>query len=182
MDGRKPACSRERDGGGEDVSAESRTARAMRRMPHPVRVRLLPAPLTYNHPDQIRKSDDGVLYQFVRDNSACIYNNGHDICDHYNVQIEYQNGVIGTLLLDFSCAGKSVGRWLKIIGTRGVIQGKLEDNRIHLHDKRTDKEEIVELRMDESGHGGANDNHALAFARMLTIKPPRRLLASRQAI
>ena len=127
-------------------------------------------PSTYNHPDQIRKSDDGVLYQFVRDNSACIYNNGHDIYDHYNVQIQYENGVIGNLLLDFACSGKSVGRWLKVIGTRGVIHGKLEENRIHLHDKRTDREETVELKLDDSGHAGANDNHALAFARMLHDK------------
>lgn len=132
-------------------------------------------PSTYNHPDQIRQSDDGTLYRFVRDNSACIYNNDHDVYDHYNVQIAYENGVIGNLLLDFSCAGKSVGRWLKVIGTRGVIHGKLEDNRIQLHDKRTDREESVDLTVDDSGHGGANDNHALAFARMMhddSFAPP----------
>lgn len=127
-------------------------------------------PATYNHPDMMRKANDGVLYRFVRDNSACIYNNGHDVLDHYSVQIEYANGVIANLLLDFSAGGKSFGRTLKIIGTRGVIFGKLEENKIHLHDKRSDAIETVGLKVDESGHAGANDIHSRTFAEMLRDK------------
>jgi predicted dehydrogenase len=125
-------------------------------------------PEIYNHPDQINKGNDGILYRFVRDNSACIYNNGHDVYDHQHVQMSYDNGVVASLTLDFACVGKTCGRHLKIIGTRGAIYGKLEDNTICLQDRLTDTVERVELSDDGSGHAGSNRIHADAFVRMMT--------------
>jgi len=124
-------------------------------------------PKVYASPRTIRKTDDGILYRFVHDNSACIYNNGHDVCDHQSVQIEYDNGVLAHLLMDFSCGGSACGRHLKVVGTEGVIFGKAEDRAIHLHDKRTDEVEDFNVADDGSGHGGANKTHADTFLRMM---------------
>lgn len=124
-------------------------------------------PSVYNHPDQINKANDGLLYKFTRDNSACIYNNGHDLYDHQQVLIECENGAMASLTLDFSCKGKQCGRHIKIIGTRGVIWGKLEDNKISVQNKMDDTEETFDLKDDGSGHGGANRTHADEFIRMM---------------
>lgn len=124
-------------------------------------------PAVYDHPDVINLANDGLLYKFTRDNSSCIYNNGHDLYDHQQTLIAYENGVTAALTLDFSGRGKSCGRMLKIVGTQGVIYGRAEDNRITLQNKMTDEEEVVDLKIDDSGHGGANRSHADAFIRMM---------------
>lgn len=124
-------------------------------------------PEVYDHPDQINKANDGLLYKFTRDNSACIYNNGHDIYDYQSVQIEYENGVSASFVMDFSGGGKSSGRHLKVIGTKGTVFGRLEDNEIHLHNKLSDKIETFKLKDDGSGHGGANRTHADVFIEMM---------------
>jgi len=124
-------------------------------------------PEKYNHPDQIKKANDGLLYKFTRDNSACIYNNGHDLYDHQQVLVQYSNGVTASLTLDFSCKGKQCGRHIKIIGTEGVIWGKLEDNKINIHNKVSDTEETFDLHDDGSGHGGGNRKHADEFIKMI---------------
>ncbi len=124
-------------------------------------------PEVYNHPDQINKANDGLLYRFTRDNSACIYNNGHDIYDHQSVQIEYENGILASFVMDFSGAGKSSGRHIKIIGTKGSVFGRMEDNEIHLHDRFTDNIETFKLTDDGSGHGGANRKHVDVFIEMM---------------
>jgi predicted dehydrogenase len=124
-------------------------------------------PKAYDHPDMVHKANDGLLYKFTRDNSQCIYNNGHDNYDHQTVNIEYDNGVLVNFTMDFSAGGKECGRHLKIIGTKGVIKGKCEDNKIELQDKLTDKVEAFEIQDDGSGHGGSNRKHADVFIEMM---------------
>ncbi len=124
-------------------------------------------PAKYDHPDMVRKANDGLLYKFTRDNSACIYNNGHDTYDHQTVQVEYDNGVLATLTMDFACVGKPCGRNLKVVGTRGVIWGKVEDNALFCQNRRTDAVEEFRAVDDGSGHGGANRLHADSFVAMM---------------
>lgn len=124
-------------------------------------------PAKYDHPDMVKKANDGLLYKFTRDNSACIYNNGHDIYDHQSVQIVYDNGVVAGLTMDFSCVGKTCGRNLKIVGTKGAIWGKLEEGTLRLHNKLTDAVEELNPKDDGSGHGGGNRLHADAFLHMM---------------
>ena len=124
-------------------------------------------PAKYDHPDMVKRANDGLLYKFTRDNSACIYNNGHDIYDHQTVQIEYANGVLATLTMDFSCGGSTCGRNLHIVGTKGSIFGKCEDHLLRLHDNLSDKTEEYAISDDGSGHGGANLRHVQTFIRMM---------------
>ncbi len=124
-------------------------------------------PAKYEHPDMVHKANDGLLYKFTRDNSACIYNNGHDTYDHQSVQIEYDNGVIASLTVDFAVVGKLCGRNLKIVGKKGVIWGKVEDSAIYVQNKLTDAVEEFKITDDGSGHGGSNRIHADTFIRMM---------------
>lgn len=124
-------------------------------------------PEKYDHPDMVNRANDGMLYKFTRDNSACIYNNGHDTYDHQTVEIEYDNGALATLVMDFSCGNAIGGRHLKIVGTRGALWGRMEDNALSLYDRLTDKIEECRLSDDGSGHGGANLRHAKSFVRMM---------------
>lgn len=127
-------------------------------------------PEKYSHPDQIHRANDGLLYKFTRDNTQCIYNNGHDIFDHQTVSIEYDNGAFVNFTCDFSAGGKECGRTIKIIGTKGVIKGKCEENKIQVQDKLTDEIEVFEIKDDGSGHGGSNRKHADVFIEMMRDK------------
>ena len=130
-------------------------------------------PEVYDHPDQINKANDGLLYKFTRDNSACIYNNGHDVYDYQSVQIEYDKGIAASFVMDFAGGGESSGRHLKVIGTKGVVFGRMEDNEIHLHNKLSDQTETFKLTDDGSGHGGANSTHADVFIEMMNDRKAR---------
>jgi predicted dehydrogenase len=121
----------------------------------------------YTGPARTWGNQDADLYKLVKDRGSCIYNNGHDTYDHQSVQISYDNGVLVNFLVDFGSSGKATGRTLRVLGSEGSIWGKCEENVIHCHNRRTDAVERLELRLDGSGHGGANRNHAEAFTRMM---------------
>jgi predicted dehydrogenase len=121
----------------------------------------------YTGPARTWGNQDADLYKMIKDRGSCIYNNGHDTNDHQSVQIAYDNGVIANFMVDFGAAGKSTGRNLRILGSRGSIWGKCEENVICCQDKQTDEVERLELKLDNSGHAGANLTHAVAFQRMM---------------
>ncbi len=137
-------------------------------------------PEAYDVPGLANRGDDGILYKFVPDNTSCIYNNGHDTYDHQTVQLEYDNGVLATLTLDFSCLGSATGRHLKVVGTDGVIFGKLQDREIRLQNKHSDHIETVKLHDDGSGHIGAERQHSQSFVKMFT-EPDYEPLATLEA-
>jgi len=120
----------------------------------------------YDHPAMYNTANDGLLYKFTRDNSSCIYNNGHDLNDHQQVLISFANGASACLTMDFSAKGRVCGRTLKIIGTEGAIFGKVEDNSIALQNKNTDALEVADLS-DPKNELSMNRIHGLRFSRLI---------------
>lgn len=121
----------------------------------------------YTGPARTWGNQDADLYKMIKDRGSCIYNNGHDTYDHQSVQISYDNGVLVNFMVDFGSAGKATGRNLRILGSKGSIWGRCEENVIFCQDKQADQVERLELKLDNSGHAGANRTHAVAFQNMM---------------
>ncbi len=87
----------------------------------------------------------------------CAYKIGGDLVDRQNVIVEFQNGSVGTFNLIGGCTAP--GRSLHILGTKGEIEGKLEENRFVI--KEYDPQigmgrmEEIELKpVDNAKYGG----------------------------
>ena len=120
----------------------------------------------------LRKPLDKITYEekedYLRwsDYGLCAYNSGGDISDRQSVTVEFDNGSLAT----FTMVGGTnrAGRYLHIIGTKGEIEGKIEDGKfvIRRFDRSEGKFEYVEEEIDVSklvhnsvqygGHGGGD--------------------------
>ncbi len=86
------------------------------------------------------------------DYGRCAYNSGGDINDRQTVNIEFENGSI----VSFTMVGGTckAGRYLHIVGTKGEIEGCLEDGKFTLRtfdrsgDRFTYDEEVIDVNAD----------------------------------
>ena len=96
----------------------------------------------------------------------CAYNSGGDINDRQTVNVLFDNGSIAS----FTMVGgvNKAGRYLHICGTKGEIEGRLEDGKfaLRIFDRSgtnfTYNEEIIDVNkevvisVEYGGHGGGD--------------------------
>ncbi len=110
----------------------------------------------------------------------CVWKCDNDVVDHQSVAIEFEDGSTATLNMIGGCSRPS--RSLHLIGTRGEIQGCLEDSRFVIRhvDPRPGHEyaeEIVDLSVGGDmtgafgGHGGGDLRLVWDFLRELRGEP-----------
>jgi predicted dehydrogenase len=111
----------------------------------------------------------------------CAWKTDMDVVDHQSVVIEFEDGCTATLNMIGGSAKPS--RSLHLVGTRGEIQGSLEDNRFTLRhiDPRPGheyNEKIIDLGASgemsgaSGGHGGTDMALMADFVRHLRGEPP----------
>ncbi len=120
--------------------------------------------------DQITKEEKA---EWLKHNTygRCAYNSGGDINDRQTVNIEFDNGS----LVSFTMVGATckAGRYLHIIGTKGEIEGFLEDGKFTLRtfdrsgDRFTYDEELIdvnaEIRSSSNYAGHAGGDYAIMY-------------------
>ena len=94
----------------------------------------------------------------------CAYDCGGDVVDRQNVIVDFEDGRVVAFTL--SCATGRPDRYVHIVGTKGEIEGKLEENRFiyRTYDKQSVsyKEEIIDVskkvinRAKYGGHCGGD--------------------------
>jgi predicted dehydrogenase len=123
-----------------------------------------------------RKTDgdktDKTLHTFLKDADLCVYNSAKDIADVQSVNLEYESGAVANFLFHLNSRGKRAGRNIHAIGKKGRVWGNIDELAVHVSENRhnftlPDKEEVIPIHMDGSGHGGGDRRHALEFKRML---------------
>lgn len=94
----------------------------------------------------------------------CVYDINSDIVDRQNIIIKFKNGSIAT----FSLVGGTTkaNRYIHIVGSKGEIEGKLEENKFILRHAGVDtlngKEEVIEvdkeiiIKARYGGHSGGD--------------------------
>ena len=85
----------------------------------------------------------------------CVYQSDNNVVDHQVVNLEFENGATAT----FSMCGftREQTRIVQIMGTKGEIRGKMDENSISIFDFLTQHETVINLSKPLSGHGGGDD-------------------------
>ena len=115
------------------------------------------------------------------DYGRCVWKCDNDVVDHQSVAIEFADGVSATLNM-IGGASKPT-RSLHLVGTRGEIQGVMEDSRFVIRhiDPRPGheySEEVVDLRQGGDmtgafgGHGGGDMRLVEDFLKMVRGESP----------
>jgi predicted dehydrogenase len=108
-----------------------------------------------------------IMHQFIRHDSACIYNVKKDIVDTQSVAIEYENGALINFMLTFNAMGEQSGRNFHAVGTRGRIWGNLHKAEVYHYDNMSDQLETYDCSGDGTGHGGGDKLHAMELLEMM---------------
>ncbi len=90
----------------------------------------------------------------------CVYKCNNDVVDHQVVNLEYEGGVTATFSM---AAFNKGGRYIRVMGTKGVISGSAADNFVTLYsfdDKEEHKIQFSDVLVEQNitgGHGGGDD-------------------------
>ena len=113
----------------------------------------------------------------------CVYHSDNDVPDHQTVNILFENGVTATMTMH----GHSYldGRWFRIDGTRGTLEGKFTyggEKLVH-HDHRYVKEAVLwERDMTFSAHGGGDERLMESFVDSLLTGKQEALTSARASL
>lgn len=101
-------------------------------------------------------SDEGIIHALnTTPYGKCVYRSDNNVVDHQVVNLEFENGATAS----FSMCGftREQTRLVQIMGTKGEIRGKMDENTISVFDFLTQKETVIELAEPKSGHGGGDE-------------------------
>jgi predicted dehydrogenase len=85
----------------------------------------------------------------------CVYQCDNDVVDHQVVTMEFQNGVVGTLVVSAFTAHNT--RTVKLTGSHGEIRGHLDKNEIEIHDFVTGAIETMQPARSAGTHSGGDE-------------------------
>ncbi|MEC5423441.1 Gfo/Idh/MocA family oxidoreductase [Virgibacillus sp. C22-A2] len=85
----------------------------------------------------------------------CVYQSDNNVVDHQVVNLEFETGATAT----FSMCGftREQTRIVQIMGTKGEIRGKMDENTISVFDFLSQNETVTHLNKPLSGHGGGDE-------------------------
>jgi hypothetical protein len=126
-------------------------------------------------------ADDAAKLASLRDPSnpygRCVYRTGLKIVDHQSVLVAFADGATGTFTVTGGAA--SPGRTIRLVGTKGEIEGRMEDQsfKVSLIDPAAPggcTTELVDVSAIQKGdaHGGGDARILDDFHALLTGKPP----------
>ena len=97
----------------------------------------------------------------------CVYHCDNDVVDHQVVNIQLDDGV--TINFTMSAFTERCYRTIKVMGTRGCIEGNMDDSTLIYHDFFGHQEQI-DLRVTDgsmAGHGGGDNLMMEEFIKLL---------------
>lgn len=105
----------------------------------------------------LRTDDTQVFLQHLENSpySQCVYNGQNDVCDHQTVMMEYEDGI--TAAFTASAFSSDISRQIKIMGTLGEVEGKLEDNLFIHRDFGSGNEVVHQLYTPATLHSGGDE-------------------------
>ncbi|WP_195421156.1 Gfo/Idh/MocA family protein [Faecalicatena contorta] len=114
--------------------------------------------LRKNFRDIIKRTDDNdafLKYLLTTPYARCVYHCDNNVPDHQVVNMEYEDGI--TASWQASAFTMDITRQTKIMGTRGEIEGCLEDNRFVVKDFATGNEKTVQVNTPNTLHSGGDE-------------------------
>ncbi len=115
---------------------------------------------------------EDIQYAITHTNyGKCVFQSDNDVVDHQTVNLEYEDGA--TVVFTMSAFNKG-GRRIRIMGTKGELEGDMSQDFVTLYDFatcQTEKIPILNAVTDETihgGHGGGDLGIIRAFCQYLT--------------
>ncbi|WP_200416078.1 Gfo/Idh/MocA family protein [Virgibacillus salexigens] len=91
----------------------------------------------------------------------CVYQSNNNVVDHQVVNLEFANGATATFSM--SAFTREQTRIVQIMGTKGEIRGKMDENQISVYDFLTKQETVIHLPNPNSGHAGGDEGVVREF-------------------
>lgn len=102
--------------------------------------------------------------------SRCVYQCDNDAVERQVVNIEYEDGV--TVSMQASAFTMDIIRQTKIMGTKGEIEGCMEEDRFMVKDFATGNETIVQVHTPKTLHSGGDECIMQSFVHALAYPNP----------
>lgn len=96
---------------------------------------------------------------------TCLFDGESDICDHQTVSLEYEDGAVLNLMITLGC--DLATRTIRVIGTRGWVEGDISRDKIKIGRLKPSHQETLEIVSDGSGHHGGDGEICRAFERSI---------------
>jgi predicted dehydrogenase len=110
----------------------------------------------------------------------CVYRMDNDQCDHYTVNLRYEDDITATFTMD--AFTPMSGRRTRVMGSHGYLDGDMQH--LEAHDFRTGAistwvSDVVEPSDDaQSGHGGGDWRMVADFVQAVAHRDPGRLTST----
>ncbi|HWD38560.1 MAG TPA: Gfo/Idh/MocA family oxidoreductase [Fimbriimonas sp.] len=104
----------------------------------------------------------------------CVFKTDNDVVDHQVVAMEFEGGVTATFTMTaFTPWG---GRYLRIHGTRGYLEAKLDQRQIDIWEFWAgNRHTHIEMPEEDGSHGGADDRLMRNFIEAVRLQDPSRV-------
>jgi predicted dehydrogenase len=105
---------------------------------------------------------------------TCVYLPGADIKDHAMIQVAFDNGVVGSLIVSFFGPRAHDQETMELVGTRGRIMLNRHNGALEIISNYGDERETIDCRGTDfqSSHFGADLELARELRRFADGKPP----------
>ncbi len=128
--------------------------------------------------DEPKRSDDIRAALDTTDYGRCVYRMDNDQCDHYTVNLQFDDQITATFSMD--AFTPMSGRRTRVMGSHGYLDGDMRH--LEAHDFRTGKvtewiSDVVEESDDDaqSGHGGGDWRMVADFVQAVAHQDAGRL-------
>ncbi len=161
----------------DGCAVEATCPYSARRIYHEQRQRLYVFELPPDEPTR----GEGILQALANtDYGRCVYRMDNDQCDHYTVNLEFDDGITASFSMD--AFTPMSGRRTRVMGSHGFLDGDMQH--LEAHDFRTGAitrwvSDIVEPTDDaQSGHGGGDWRMVADFVQAVAHEDPSRLTST----
>lgn len=110
----------------------------------------------------------------------CVYHCDNDVVDHQVVNLEYEGGITASFTMCAFTYGGS--RIMNLMGTHGQILCDMEKNRIEVLDFSTGSQEVISVKVGESGHSGSDEAFMRGFLRTVQTNGAFTLSSAEQSV
>lgn len=129
--------------------------------------------------DIIMRTDDNdqfLKYMLKSPYGRCVYHCDNDVADHQVVNMEYEGGV--TASWQASAFTMEIMRQTKIMGTKGEIEGCIEEDQFEIRDFDTGNITTVKVHTPKTLHAGGDECIMETFTKALRNPGEQNLMYS----
>ncbi len=125
------------------------------------------------------RKDDASVVEYLRTGpyGKCVFQTDNDVVDHQVVILEYEGGITGTFTMTAFHPG---GRFIRVHGTKGFIQGDLDGRTLIHHDFITGEKSTIQVPPATGSHGGGDALVLASFGQAVRQGNPQAVLTTAQ--